>query len=280
MFVNVPVLTYSDFFINKINDEERLKNHFVRKNSMVGNVNNILGAYGNISPDFHFHPLYVHEHPAQQADYGVIKLNNLKSKLDRIRKLNRAHYPAITFRGENEVLEDYMKRRNKAHKTVWLTAYGSSDSPEDIMKKFDFLGRIKDRNFIVSMSYVDSPDFRQHKNGPYIGKYNMDLEYFRDNEPEYIITYHIHEVEFGCEKHVIETDNFKIMINEDTDRHVSMTIFDKNDSIVCYAWREDDDKKDGIVVGYYPKILFELDKSKESFYTDLDKQLIKLVEEI
>lgn len=282
MFVNVPTITYSDFFISKMNDEENLKSHFTRKNTKDGNVNNIYGAYGNLTPDFHFNPLLVHEHPNQQADYGVIKLDNIKSKLNRIRKLNKAHYPAITFRGDDEDWNDYMKRRNKAHKTIWLTAYGSSDSPEDIMKKFDFLGKIKDRTFVVSMTNIGkdtSPDFRQHKNGPYIGKYNMDYEYFKDNEPEYVIQYHIYEVEFGCKYKVIETNNFKIMINEDTDRHVCMTVFDKDNSVICYAWREDKELKDEISVGYSPKVLFKLDKSKDSFYNDLDEQLIKHIED-
>lgn len=282
MFVNVPTITYSDFFIFEMNDKERLKSHFSRKNTKNENINNIIGAYGNLTPDFHFNPLLVHEHPNQQADYGVIKLDNIKSKINRIRKLQKAHYPAITFRGDDEDWNDYMKRRNKARKTICLTAYGSSDSPEDIMKKFDFLGKIKDRTFVVSMTYIGkdtSPDFRQHKNGPYIGKYNMDYEYLKDNEPEYVIQYHIYEVEFGCENKVIETDNFKIMINEDTDRHVSMTIFDKNNSLICYAWREDKELKYEISVGYFPKVLFKLDKSKESFYNDLDRQLIKHVED-
>ena len=102
---------------------------------------------------------------------------------------------------------------------------------------------------------------------PDIISYEMnDDEYFKDNEPEYVIQYHIYEVEFGCEYKVIETNNFKIMINEDTDRHVCMTVFDKDNSVICYAWREDKELKDEISVGYSPKVLFKLDKSKDSFY--------------
>lgn len=291
MFITVPTFNYSRFFIDfLVGKDDHLYTHFNSKE----NVEVARGVYANADPQFGFlNPLYSHVKPEQDGrGYGEIPITGMKSKLNRIRRLNRAHYEKITFFGdvEGETWGEYMRRRNKAHKTSILRSYGTGDTPRQIINTFKFLDEMKDRKFVICMSLIVKDEsnkgkgggFRQHKNGPYIGSKTMRYEHFDDEGPEFkeLVQYHIYEINMFAKSKVIETDNFKIYVDEDTERHTHMTVFDKEDNCACYIWREDNETPNILSVGYGGNIIFTFDKLEQDAFSKLDAKLMELHNEI
>lgn len=284
MFINVKTLAYSDFFMEKIlTKEDDLYEFFKNKQKHDKSLGKGMYAYAN--PQFGFlNPLFAHVQDG--PNYGRIDLDNIKSKLKRIKRLKNAHYEKITFIEDGEDIDAYRKRRNKAHKTLSLVTYGSADSVEQVMKLFKFLDKIEDRFFFVSFEIIDKANeperggFRQHKNGPYIGNKTMKYEYFVDEGPEFesIVLYHIYEVNLKCEKEVIETTNFKFYVGENSERHTHMTIFDKvKNELIAYVWRID--KKDPNILGVgYGDPTFTFDRTITT-YEEIDAKLMEMMNE-
>lgn len=284
MFINVQTLAYSDFFVEKIlTKEDDLYEFFKKKqdnNKPLGK-----GMYAYANPQFGFlNPLF--SHVVEGPSYGRIDLNNVKSKLKRIKRLKNTHYEKITFIEDGEDYDAYMKRRNKAHKTLSLCSYGSADSVEQVMKLFKFLDKIEDRYFFVSFELIEKSNeperggFRQCKNGPYIGNKTMMCEYFVDEGPEFenIVLYHIYEVKLKCDKEVIETTNFKFYIGENSERHTHMTVFDKvKNELIAYVWRIDKNEPNILGVGYGDPS-FTIDLTTTGF-EEIDAKLMEMMNE-
>ena len=278
MFVKVPLLRYSDFFINTLLESKPdFQEHF--KNKSVGEI---VGAYGGLDIDFDTNPLYVKE-KGQSYSNLRFKKKGIYSNLRRKKRLEGSVFDDWVFRNNDESNEDLAIRRKEAEKHFLLKPYGTADSVEQIFKAFSFLDDIKDRNFIISMRLIvkaDQPDsggFRQHKNGPYIGNKKMEHEYFAHEGPQLkeLVSYTISEVEFVCDYEVIELQHFKFLIKENTDRHTYIMIFNKKDELLAHAWFDDDGK---ITVGHTYKELFKLSK-KETMLLTIEAKLLEFVNE-
>lgn len=278
MFVAIPLIKHSDFFMNTLlADKPDMKEYLENKTDKT--VGDIVGAYGGLHPEFDLHPLLVKE-AGESYENLIFKKKGLYSNLKRKRRLENAIFQDWAFRVDGESEKDLDKRRKEADTNFQLKPYGTADSVEQIFKTFAFLDDIKDRNFIISMRLIvkaNEPEwggFRQHKNGPYIGAKKMEHEYFAHEGDQFkeLVMYHIHEVEFKSEYKVIELQNFKFLIKENSERHTNIVIFNKKDEVVAHAWMDDGK----INVGHPYKVLFTVDK-KETMLLTIESKLLELV---
>ena len=74
--------------------------------------------------------------------------------------------------------------------------YGVCDSYEQILAKWPMIETDK-RKFLISMALITkegTPDWRWHKWGDYIGTYEPQHEYIRDEDIDQVWVYHIIEI--------------------------------------------------------------------------------------
>lgn len=233
MLATPKIRLYSDFHIATFADlaEEHglSRSYYERHNTLSEQplYDGIIGLYGEVD-EFDLHPMY-HETKQQFQD---IHVSNIKSYLNRNRYLaykikkfrwnenyRALFHPRFIFRGEYPDEQSYEKAY-KANKDVSITTYGAGDDPLQIYNRLNFLNKIKNRDFIISLRFIRKETlkdgessyggYRQHKNGGYFGTKFLEHEYLADEDAikDGIYQFHILELVKPDNINVIRTENF------------------------------------------------------------------------
>lgn len=299
MLVNPKFVIYSPFFITalKVNDSdaEDMESYYKRLNHF--SIDTLLpkkvGMFGLVG-DNQLNPIY-HDDRQQYKD---IKISKIKSYLKRNRYLsNKKHskdwndnYRALyhpTFLNSNdfENFDDFILASNK-NKQMSITPYGACDTPEQIYNRLNFLNKVKDQEFFISVSFVHKSKlkdgessyggYRQHKNGGYFGTKLLEHEYLADEKEikNGIFSFHVVSLK-PSKKNVIKEQNFIFVESRLNSKH--HTIFDaRNDSmLICYMF-----EKDGsICVGDGVITLLSYPKGEDIDYKRVNDDLFVILSE-
>lgn len=298
MLVNPKFITYSPFFLAKLkgtDTEYDLTPHYERLNEYSGEtlLSNKDGMFGLVGDD-HLHPIY--NDGSQQ--YKDIPISKIHSYLKRNRYLsNKKHskdwndnYRSLfhkrhLFENDFENYESYEKAWAK-NKDVSVTPYGTCDTPEQIYNRLNFLNKVKDQDFFISVSFIHKEilkdgessygGYRQHKNGGYFGTKLLQHEYLadEDNIKDGIFSFHIITIKPSKCKTIKESNFAFCKARENSNHH---SIFDaRNDSnLICYMFKE----KDEIHVGDGTTTLLSYPLEETVDYKKINDDLFKLLVE-
>lgn len=234
MLITPKIRLYSEFYIAKFTDPDiekyGLTRSYYERHNALGKqplYDGIIGLYGEVN-EFDLHPMY-YETKQQFQD---IHVSNIKSYLNRNRYLaykikkfrwnenyRALFHPRFIFRGEYPDEQSYIKAY-KANKDVSITPYGAGDDPLQIYNRLNFLKKIKNRDFIISLTFTRKEiledeetsygGYRQHKNGGYFGTKFLEHEYLADEDAikDGIYQFHILELVKPDDIDIIRTENF------------------------------------------------------------------------
>lgn len=264
MLVNPKFSTYSPFFLTKLkgaDDEYDLTPHYELLNKYGAQplLDNKDGMFGFVG-DNHLHPIY-HDDRQQYKDIHISKiesylkrnryLSNKKHTKDGNENYRKLFYKRHLYKNDFENFESYEKACSE-NKDVSVTPYGTGDNPEQIYNRLNFLNKVKDKDFFISVSYVekqkldDGEDsyggYRQHKNGGYFGTKLLKYEYLadEDNIKDGIFSFHIVTVK-PSNRETIKESNFTFCKTRKNSFH--HTIFDaRNDlNLICYMFKDENE---------------------------------------